>query len=649
MPNEEVNNRRLHRQDIFESGFGVLEEGSNDIPLIEVQLPIESATLDDFEDTFNDLQRGREVIQNNHNNRLNNFREFFTEDFSLPISSSNRLVDIMPVEDLDIVRDLSRIENRIQNQGGSTFADYLTGTIQVRNAILALYSTSRYEYLEHSRYHTKSIDLNYNITLAEDPKIKLSVKECINIPKLGWFRKDDKRLISDYIYKDNFIILDEKYKTTYTKVYTDIDDKGNLVCNNTYTTTYPNKDKIYEKIVYFLPEIYVVKTGKIEYIELSLLEDRLFKEKYIERIKDGVFYLRTDLSSEDLIEFKERPYKFVYRKYRDEIGEFNKSIKNIPNTFINTLDKKYYFGVEIETISGRLPKYLDNFLFYSAVHDGSLRDPETGETYGGEYITDVLQGDLGLQQLKKLCYELTKRCLVDKRCGNHVHLSGVNFTKENIILMYYLYYNIQDEIFSMMPKSRRKNEYCRKLDNLSINISNIHPKQLNRNYYIDKYYSEIIMFLSKKDFSSRYVNKKKDHPKGFKCAYDHSASRYCWVNFVPAVFNTRGNSIYTIEFRPMQASTSYRKIKNWLLICFSLVDIVENYKQEIYDKTYLNLADVLNICYPKDSEKLINYVNERKLKFSEIHLTNQNKDMTKVENDDYQENELDNDFKLKNL
>jgi len=114
--------------------------------------------------------------------------------------------------------------------------------------------------------------------------------------------------------------------------------------------------------------------------------------------------------------------------------------------------------------------------------------------------------------------------------------------------MYYIYQIIEDEIFDMMPKSRRKNEYCRRLTRINIDLINLLPTNTERDFYIKKYYDEIITVLSQKAHPDSYINKKQDHPKGFKCGYDHSAARYCWVNFIPAVFNTRKNGVYTINF-----------------------------------------------------------------------------------------------------
>jgi hypothetical protein len=137
------------------------------------------------------------------------------------------------------------------------------------------------------------------------------------------------------------------------------------------------------------------------------------------------------------------------------------------------------------------------------------------------------------------------------------------------------------------------------------------------------------------------VNKKHDHPKGFKCGYDHSAARYCWVNFIPAVFNTRKNEVYTIEFRPHSASTSYYKIKNWLFICIALIDIVENHKKEIYNNPNITLQDIIRIVYPKNHMQINDYIEKRTLKFADKSINH--------EISDYTDNEVTDDLTLKSL
>lgn len=205
--------------------------------------------------------------------------------------------------------------------------------------------------------------------------------------------------------------------------------------------------------------------------------------------------------------------------------------------------------------------------------------------------------------------------------------------------MYYLFKKLEPFIFGMLPKSRRNNEYCRPLPNVPIDLENI---KKNHDYFIDSYYNSIINILSSGNPISNSVNKKHDHPKGFKCGYDHSAARYCWVNFIPAVFNTRKNGIYTIEFRPHSSTTSYYKCKNWLFICIALIDIVENNKLAIYNNKEITLQDIITLVYPRNHQEINSYIQKRTDKFSSSSTEDQ-------EAIDFVDNEIDENLSIKNL
>lgn len=219
---------------------------------------------------------------------------------------------------------------------------------------------------------------------VEEPKIKVSKEECVFIHGLGYYKKDDKRLLPDYLYKGFYTILDSRFKNVCTEVYDDINENGELLFKynytNEHTQQYPSKNGV-PKIIK-LPKIIDLSKGKSYLITQNLINNKVFKEYYTENISDGFYYSNKDVKINNMKDISLRQLKIHYRKYKSPTGEFLNSIKNIPNTFINTLGKRYQFGVEIETISGTLPQHLDSQLYYSAVHDGSLRDVETGETYG---------------------------------------------------------------------------------------------------------------------------------------------------------------------------------------------------------------------------------------------------------------------------
>lgn len=264
----------------------------------------------------------------------------------------------------------------------------------------------------------------------------------------------------------------------------------------------------------------------------------------------------------------------------------------------------------------------------------------------GEYVTDVLKGDLGLLQTKRLMNAIADRCLINKQCSVHLHLGGINFSKENVILMYYMFKQLESQIFSMFPHSRRTNEYCRVLPDINIDITSIIPNMVDnttRKYMIDEYYDKIIKILSSiEEGCSSSVNKRNNHPKGSKCGYDHSTARYCWVNLIPSVFNIRGNSAYTVEFRIHSATKSYTKVKNWLLICMGLMDYIENYKLEFYKNyKHLDIYDIMKTVYGNKSEFICEYITKRIIKFEVETDPNLG--------DDIEEVIIDNDLSIKNL
>lgn len=464
-------------------------------------------------------------------------------------------------------------------------------------------------------------------------KDKATAKDCINFSKLGWVLKTDSNIKEDYLSNKPIFINEEYTRAIYGTIfciYTSVDYEGNLI-NPEYTLLNPNLPYLIS------PRLDNDKITVHHYCTVNLTRNKTFLEYYIENVNDGKFYDKNCIRQKDLVKSGRAQYRKCkrYKSFRD-------SIANRPNTYIKMLGKHYTFGVEIESASGYFPKYLDDFIFYDAVHDGSLKDPESGSNYGAEYVSDVLWGDLGLQQLKMLSTEAAKRCTINKLCSVHLHLGNINFNKENIVLMYWLYLKLEDTLFNMMPISRRSNEYCRRLPELDINITNI---EKNRDYYIDLYYNQIINILSQQGDASQHINKKTDHPKGFKCGYDHSAARYCWVNFIPSVFNTRRNDVYTLEFRLHSSTTSYIKIKNWLMICIGLVDIVENYKTALYSDPDISLQQIIELVYPKNHLDINSYIAKRTIKFSDHSLAlGINQEVI-----DYTDNEIDTDISIKNL
>lgn len=284
---------------------------------------------------------------------------------------------------------------------------------------------------------------------------------------------------------------------------------------------------------------------------------------------------------------------------------------------------KYTYGIELETIGGAISEEEAKGLNFKTVHDGSLRGANGEDPLGAEYVTGVLIGDSGLTQLAEICRVVGKNCSIDKRCGVHVHIGSLNWNKEEVVFAYLLGELIEKDLFSVLPESRRKNSYCKPLTKiLSGKILNDFRRTSNAMSYkllIDEAYDLIykeVAFSGKEQnknmITCMEINKKRNHPKGSKCGYDKNSQRYCWLNFVTLLFDTKGiTDSHTIEIRNHGATMNFKKVRNWLKISFAFCRFVEEFKSDILNKN-LSLEYIVDRVFPKTGKNLSTYISERK-------------------------------------
>lgn len=293
-------------------------------------------------------------------------------------------------------------------------------------------------------------------------------------------------------------------------------------------------------------------------------------------------------------------------------------------TFKRFEGKKYTFGVEIETSCGAIPGHAYKALNLKCVYDGSLRT-ESGEVYGGEYVTGVLTGDAGVMHLHRILKTISKYCQINPKCGVHIHVGGADFTEEFNVYAYILGQLLEKELEEMMPASRRSNEYCKRLPKLNLHK---YLKETNKEEYklnvIDAYNTLFREVSAQGQVPSTRWNKKTNHPLGAHCNHNRSTMRYCWLNFVPSMFNIRGAAPtskipYTLEFRNHSATLQFFKTVKWLQICMGFVYFVENHKQDILrgriatgtKSIPITLQNVMKTAYPLSYKPLCEYIQKR--------------------------------------
>ena len=256
-------------------------------------------------------------------------------------------------------------------------------------------------------------------------------------------------------------------------------------------------------------------------------------------------------------------------------------------TFYKTSGNEYTFGVEVETCN---QSYLGNYgLNVKAVYDGS--------TEGPEYVTGVLKGDKGVGQLQKLCAALAEEgAKTDKKCGVHIHIGGASNNRRLSIMILKLCSQIEDDVYSILPSSRKSNTYCKLI-----------PESVDRLSFHN--YRDILGEITIGNKIGQTYNKKRSHPGGH-----YNSQRYTWINLTNC---SAASGPDTIEFRPHSATIEFDKIYNWLLICMSIVRFAENNQRRIMNAMYsrrgpVTLKEVLTASLkPKFHEPLWEYCKKR--------------------------------------
>jgi len=473
------------------------------------------------------------------------------------------------------------------------------------------------------------------------------------------YKKDDPKIVLDY-FTDKYILLSDAEKISVgieltrkfirpRKKFTITDSSTWNIYNVINKFTHHANSNIPQPVKLCLRSI--IHSNIINIYLKEPLEQFIKTHDLVKGINnDEVYYDKREIAIMDT----PKPYRKFDNTYKkklvndlltvekdnsNEILELKKNInkRNI-QMGVDSLThqilegKKYTFGIEIETSLGRLEEDDVKDLNVKAVHDGSLRGPNGEDPLGGEYVTGVLVGDSGIAQIYEICRILNSKCKIDHRCGIHVHLGNLNWNKEDVVFSYILAEILENEIFSILPKSRRNNSYCRKLTPLlknQLEYLKSSPSITDYEYKIDSFYDIIYTEVSGindgNGRASKSINKREQHPKGPKCGFDKKSQRYCWLNYVTLLFNTKQiPDSHTLEFRPMSATLNFKKIRNWLKICVAFVYFVENFKNIIKQGYYkdkvgntfnLDLELVVKLSYPKSGNNLIDYIRERKETF----------------------------------
>ena len=141
----------------------------------------------------------------------------------------------------------------------------------------------------------------------------------------------------------------------------------------------------------------------------------------------------------------------------DDDKEFPNKRVNFDN---NTYDKIKYnrcYGIELEISYDDIDYYeIQNNTCFGSKNDCSINA-------GSEIYSPILQGDIGYNEIKKLC-NITENYDNDNSAGMHLHIDARDI-KDNFISLkklWYMYNRIECMIYKIIESHRESNTYCKK-------------------------------------------------------------------------------------------------------------------------------------------------------------------------------------------
>ena len=238
-------------------------------------------------------------------------------------------------------------------------------------------------------------------------------------------------------------------------------------------------------------------------------------------------------------------------------------------------------GVEIETIADEEPNGCHPESFRRS-YDGSIE----GE-HGCEYISKPMNGDQLFHEIDEMGdYLWNEGYHMNRSCGLHIHIDARDLFYKELKGIMLVIKSFEDTIFNILPKSRSKTNWCKKLPMTKESIMQIH---------------------SDSDFIASWYDYCGEYPSMDK----YNDSRYHGLNLHARVY------LGTIEFRYHSGTNNKTKIKNWITICQSIVQKGIEISKIIHDnsdpETWTD-ENLRKLVFNKDDLGLENFIEILNLK-----------------------------------
>lgn len=236
------------------------------------------------------------------------------------------------------------------------------------------------------------------------------------------------------------------------------------------------------------------------------------------------------------------------------------------------------------------------------VKDGSLRNKDGTQPY--EYATIIHKGKNGMQAISKQCDLLNKYCTQSHFNSLHIHIGGIEISKEYVVTLYSIIKYIQKELFELFPESLKSTRTFKQRDYTNpIRRIRFLPKDIDGNFDL------IYKHLGMQD-NLKFNGFNAKHPKDPEGTHKWDVhSRYSIVNLVPLLFGPNG----TTEFRIHTSTFNKDKVVNWLFITSAICQYAFDNKGKItFSK--LRLSHIIKNVYTNNmlNSYLLAYIKYRK-------------------------------------
>ena len=258
------------------------------------------------------------------------------------------------------------------------------------------------------------------------------------------------------------------------------------------------------------------------------------------------------------------------------IALVNRSLVHHPATRVDRSKLRRLIGAEIEVAGMRRPgdktQLRGTLAKWSAsvVRDGSLG------TGGVEIVTSPAAGRQWTDMISEIGVGLkAANAFTNERCGQHVHIDARDLKGLELAKLIQLYAHVEDALFAALPVSRRTSDYCHPCGPKYVGWLKDHKGRFSTHALAVKLYSVYNKVSKTADAKTRHKAEK-------DLVRQQTTQKYASVRYSALNLHSywhRG----TIEFRHAHGTNRPEQIRNWGIICASIVEAAATFTHKQMD------------------------------------------------------------------